>query len=43
MSIPCGQVEGLPVGMMLVARHYGESTLYQAAAAFEASIDWQHL
>ncbi|SDI65795.1 amidase [Pseudomonas flavescens] len=43
MSIPCGQVDGLPVGLMLVARHYAESTIYQAAAAFEASADWQTL
>ncbi|MBL1268415.1 MAG: amidase [Halomonas sp.] len=43
MSIPCGTVDGLPVGLMLVARHYAESTIYQAAAAFEASVDWQTL
>jgi len=40
-SIPCGTVDGLPVGLMLVGRHYAESTLYQAAAAFEASVDWR--
>lgn len=43
MSIPCGLVEGLPVGLMLVGRHYAESTIYQAAAAFEASADWKSL
>lgn len=43
MSIPCGQVDGLPVGLMLVGGHYAESTIYQAAAAFEASVDWQTL
>ena len=41
MSIPCGMVDGLPVGMMLVGRHYAENTLYQAAAAFEACGDWR--
>ncbi|MET3434910.1 amidase [Herbaspirillum seropedicae] len=41
MSIPCGTVDGLPVGLMLVGKHYAEATLYQAAAAFEASMDWQ--
>lgn len=41
MSVPCGLVDGLPVGMMLVGRHYAESTIYQAAAAFEASGDWR--
>lgn len=43
MSVPCGRVDGLPVGMMLIGRHYAESTLYQAAAAFEASGDWQQM
>lgn len=41
MSIPCGLVDGLPVGMMLVGRHYAESTIYQTAAALEASGDWR--
>ena len=30
-------------GAMLVGRHYAESTIYQAAAAFEASVDWRTL
>ncbi len=41
MSIPCGLVDGLPAGMMLVGRRYGESAIYQAAAAFEAKVDWR--
>jgi amidase len=43
MSLPCGQVDGLPVGLMLVGRAYAESTIYQAAAAFEAKVDWKTL
>ena len=43
LSIPCGQVDGLPVGLMLVGKHFDESTLYQAASAFEAACDWQKL
>ncbi len=35
-TIPCGMKEGLPVGLMLVGRHFEESRLIQAAAAFEA-------
>jgi amidase len=35
ISVPCGDVGGLPVGMMLVGRHWDEATLYRAAAAFE--------
>jgi amidase len=43
MSVPCGLVDGLPVGMMLVGRQYAESTIYQAAAAFEAKADWKSM
>ncbi|RWI16583.1 amidase [Mesorhizobium sp.] len=41
MSIPCGLVDGLPVGMMLVGRHFEESTIYRAAHAFEQMGDWK--
>jgi amidase len=43
MSIPCGMVDGLPVGMMLVAKAFDEETIYRAAAAFEKGIDWKSL
>ena len=35
LSIPCGRVDGLPVGLMLVGRCFAEKTLYRAAYAFE--------
>ena len=41
MSVPCGLLEGLPVGMQLVAGHYREMKIYQAAHAFEQSGDWR--
>jgi amidase len=41
MSLPCGLSDGLPVGMMLVGRMFAEETIYQAAAAFEAGVDWK--
>jgi amidase len=40
MSIPCGMSQGLPVGLMLIGKHYDESTIYRAAAAFEKAGDW---
>ena len=43
MSLPCGLVDGLPVGMMLVGRRYEEGTIYRAAYAFEQAGDWQTL
>lgn len=41
ISVPCGISEGLPIGMMLVAKPWNEMVLYQAADAFEASGDWR--
>ncbi|HET8747980.1 MAG TPA: amidase [Ramlibacter sp.] len=43
MSLPCGQVDGLPVGLMLVGRHWDEGTIYRAALAFEQAKDWRDL
>ncbi|NKB39334.1 MAG: amidase [Gammaproteobacteria bacterium] len=43
MSIPCGEREGLPIGMMLVGKHFDEPTIYRAAHAFEQSFDWLSL
>ena len=41
MSIPCGMSDGLPIGMMLVGRHWQEETIYRAAHALEQSGDWR--
>jgi amidase len=43
MSLPCGLVDGLPVGLMLVGKMYSEETIYRAAAAFERGVDWKSL
>ena len=37
ITIPCGEVDGLPVGVMLCGRHFEESTVYRAAHAYEQS------
>ncbi|MGK2915882.1 MAG: amidase family protein [Porticoccaceae bacterium] len=41
MSVPCGRIDGLPVGMMLVGRQWEEVTIYRAAHALEQSGDWR--
>ena len=44
ISLPCGFGEGeRPIGLMLVAKHWQESTLYRAADAFERAGDWQQM
>lgn len=40
MSIPCRMIDGLPVGLMLVGRHFAESEIYRGAYAFEQSVNW---
>jgi amidase len=41
MSLPCGRAEGLPVGLMLIGKHYDEVTIYRAVHAFEQGTDWR--
>ncbi|MFI5396954.1 MAG: amidase [Candidatus Binatia bacterium] len=43
MNVPCGMSGGLPVGMMLVGKHYDETAIYRAAHAFEQAADWTAL
>ena len=33
MSLPCGKVEALPIGVVLIGRHYADKTIYRAAHA----------
>jgi amidase len=37
LSLPCGGVSGLPVGLMLVGRHYDEATVFRVAKAYEST------
>jgi amidase len=38
INVPCGTSDGLPIGMMLIGRRYGEETVLRAAAAFEKAL-----
>ena len=40
ISIPCGFVGELPVGLHLVAPHFGEDRLLAAAHQYQLQTDW---
>ncbi len=39
-SVPCGIVDGLPVGLALTGRRLGEATVLRAAHAYQQETDW---
>ena len=40
LSLPCGFVAGLPVGLHLVAGHFAEQTLLNVAYSYQQASDW---
>jgi aspartyl-tRNA(Asn)/glutamyl-tRNA(Gln) amidotransferase subunit A len=41
ISVPAGfSAEGLPIGVQLIGKHFGEETLLRAAHAFEQATEW---
>ena len=40
ISIPCGFVTGLPVGLQLVGPHFAEAAILNAAHAYQRETDW---
>ncbi len=40
LSVPCGFVDGLPVGLHLVGHHFDESALFRCAHAYQQVTDW---
>ena len=43
LSMPCGLVRGLPVGLQLIGPHLGEGRLLNAAHVFQRETDWHTL
>ena len=41
LSIPCGMSDGLPIGLMMIGRHFDDATLLQLGFAYEQSVDWR--
>ena len=40
MSLPCGLVQGLPVGLQIVAPHFGEGRMLNVAHLYQRETDW---
>jgi aspartyl-tRNA(Asn)/glutamyl-tRNA(Gln) amidotransferase subunit A len=40
MSIPCGFVGGLPVGLQIIGGHFAEAKLLNVAHQFQLVTDW---
>jgi aspartyl-tRNA(Asn)/glutamyl-tRNA(Gln) amidotransferase subunit A len=40
ISLPCGFLNGLPVGLQLMARPFAEETLFRAAHTYEQTTKW---
>lgn len=40
LSLPCGFQDGLPVGMQILAKPFGEDTIFRAAYAYEQANPW---
>jgi aspartyl-tRNA(Asn)/glutamyl-tRNA(Gln) amidotransferase subunit A len=40
MSLPCGFVDGLPMGLQLIGPHFSEAKLLNAAHRYQTATDW---
>ena len=40
MSIPCGQVDGKPVGLQIIGNYFNEERILNVAHQFQQSTDW---
>jgi aspartyl-tRNA(Asn)/glutamyl-tRNA(Gln) amidotransferase subunit A len=41
ISVPCGLVNGLPVGLQIIGKAFDEATIYRVAHAYEQAAGWK--
>jgi len=40
ISVPAGFADGLPIGMQVIGKHFGEETILRVAYAYEQATEW---
>jgi aspartyl-tRNA(Asn)/glutamyl-tRNA(Gln) amidotransferase subunit A len=40
MSVPCGFIDGLPMGLQMIGPHFSEARLLSAAHQFQRATRW---
>ncbi|MFL0194204.1 Asp-tRNA(Asn)/Glu-tRNA(Gln) amidotransferase subunit GatA [Clostridium sp. WILCCON 0269] len=43
ISVPCGMIDGLPVGLQIMSDYYREDILFNIAYSFEQSTNWHNI
>ncbi|KHO32377.1 glutamyl-tRNA amidotransferase [Clostridium tetani] len=43
MSIPCGMVDGLPIGLQIIGNYYKEDDIFNIAYSYEQSTEWHKM
>jgi aspartyl-tRNA(Asn)/glutamyl-tRNA(Gln) amidotransferase subunit A len=43
ISVPCGFIDNLPIGMQLIGQQFSEETIFKAAYAYEQASNWVKL
>ena len=41
LSVPCGFVDSLPVGLQILGKQFDEETILKVGIAFEQATDWK--
>lgn len=42
LSVPCGFIDGLPVGLQILGKQWGEETILKVGYAYEQATDWKN-